>query len=228
MKMDTIYSQTVTADGKLFKNRINGHPVVHPARNPVSNQNGSIILIAMMVLVIMTVIGLMSSQTVVTENLIIRNQGIYKKNVNMVEAAIMESLQRFMQLDPDDQDMVNVNASSYAWVNNMNDAWAAVDWYTPDTSALILNAGNSMAIATPADLVLREEAATGNLRTAFVGWDVVALPGGGSESLGIGSNDPVWREGRIIGEYASRAGGADHGFGMLRMEIGVKRRIVIN
>lgn len=224
MKMNTMDRQTVNADGSL----LNGPPVIHSARTPFLNQNGSIILIALMVLVIMTVIGLMSSRTVVTENFIIRNQGIYKQNVNMVEAAIMETLQRFMQLEPDDANIVNVNASALTWINDINDSWAATDWYT-ETSALILNAANSMTIVTPADLIQRGEAATGNLRTAFVGWEIVALPGGGSESLGIGSNDPVWREGRLIGEYASRTvGGTDHGYGMLRMEIGVKRRIVIN
>ena len=237
VKMDTIYSQAVMGGGKLFKKRINGRPAVHRARNPIMNQNGSLILIAMMVLVIMTVIGLMSSRTVVTENYIIRNQGIYKQNVNMVESALMEGLQRFMQLAPDDQDIVDVNGSGLAWVNNMDDTWAAVDWYAQNSSALILNAGNSMDFtvitadrsAIAQDLTNRGEAATGNLRVAFVGWDIVTVPGGGSESLGVGSNDPVWREGRIIGEYASRtAGGADHGYGMLRMEIGVKRRIVIN
>lgn len=193
------------------------------------NQEGSIIIIALMALVIMTVIGLMSSQTVVTENFIIRNQGIYKQNINMVEAALMEGLQLFMELEADDPDIVDVNTSGLAWINNMGDAWAAFDWYTQDSSDRILDAGNSLAINTPQILGDRGEAAAGNLRTAFVGWGIVTLPGGGSESLAVGSNDPVWRQGRLMSEYVSRTGGgADHGYGLLRMEIGVRRKIILN
>lgn len=196
---------------------------------PRSNQEGSIIIIALMALVIMTVIGLISSQTVVTENFIIRNQGIYKQNINMVEAALMEGLQLFMEIEADNPDIVDVNTSGLAWINNMGNAWAATDWYARDSSDRILDAGNSLAVNTPQPLADRGEAGSGNLRYAFVGWGIVTLPGGGSESLAVGSNDPVWRQGRLISEYVSRTGGgADHGYGLLRMEIGVRRKIVLN
>jgi len=198
-------------------------------QHPASNQDGSIIILALMVLVIMTVISLISSSTLVTENFILRNQGIYKQNINMAEAALMEGLQLFMQQPPDSNNIVDVNTSGLAWVNNMNDTWAATDWYAIDSSARILDGTNSMAIATPQNLADRGEAGAGNLRTGFVGWAIVPLPGGGSESLDAASGEPVWRQGRLISEYVSRdAGGIDNGNGMLRMEIGVKRRIVLN
>lgn len=200
-----------------------------PDHNPVNNQDGSIILVAMMVLVIMTVIGLMSSSTVVTENFIIRNEAIHRQNMNMVEAAMMEQLQQFMQLQPNNPNIVDVNTSGLAWINNIKDAWAANTWYAGDSSARILDVANSIDINTSQNLADRGEAAAGNLRAAFVGWDIVQLPEGGSESLGVGANKAVWRRGRLLAEYVSRnAGGEDHGYGMLRMEIGVKRRIVIN
>jgi Tfp pilus assembly protein PilX len=199
-----------------------------PARNPANNQDGSVIIIALMVLAIMTIISLMLSGSVVTENFIIRNQGIYKQNVNMTEAAMMEGFQRFMQIRPDSNNIVDVDNSGLVWVNNMHDGWASTDWYALNSSTPILDDTNSLEIDSAQNLADRGEAATGNLRCAFVGWQTVALPGGGSESLGIGSNKPVWREGRFLSEYISRSGGAYHGYGMLRMEIGVKRRIVIN
>ncbi|MCU0599125.1 MAG: pilus assembly PilX N-terminal domain-containing protein [Desulfobacterales bacterium] len=198
-------------------------------RNPLANENGSIIIVALMVLVIMTVIGLLSADTVQVENFIIRNQAIYKQNMSMADAAMMEAFQRFMQIPPDSPNIVDVDGSALAWVNDMHDPWAAVDWYNVDTSARLLDATNSLAINTAANLADRGENAAGNLRAAFVGWETVPLPGGGSESLGVGSNEPVWRAGRIMSEYVSLGGGgADHGYGMMRMEIGIKRRIVLN
>jgi hypothetical protein len=199
-----------------------------PGHDPLANQEGSIIIIALMALVIMTLIGLMSADTVVTENFIIRNQAIYKQNLNMADAAMMETFQRFMQLPPDSPDIVDVNGSSLAWVNDMHAPWAAVDWYAVNTSERLLDAANSLDINTAANLADRGEGAAGNLRAAFVGWETVQLPEGGSESLGVGSNKPVWRAGRILSEYVSLGGGADHGYGMLRMEMGLKRRIVLN
>jgi hypothetical protein len=200
-----------------------------PGHDPLANQDGSIILIALIVLVVMTLIGLMSADTVVTENFIIRNQAIYKQNVNMADAAMMELYQRFMQLPPDNPDIVDVNGSAIAWVNDMHAPWAAVDWYVINTSDRMLDNTNSLDINTAPNLADRGENAAGNLRASFAGWETVELPEGGSESLGVGSNKAVWREGRILSEYVSLGGGgADHGYGMVRMEMGLKRRIVLN
>jgi hypothetical protein len=198
-----------------------------PADATDRNQEGSVIFIALMVLVIMTVVGLMMSQTVVTENFIVRNQGIYKQNIYMTEAALMEGLQRFMQLNADDDDIVDVNNSTLAWINSTHTTDFSTDgtglWYMPDSSTRILDAGNSLPITTSQTLGDRGEAASGNLRTGFVGWLPVTMPGGGSESLAVGANKPVWRQGRLLAEYVSNAGG-----GMMRMEIGVRRKIILN
>ena len=189
------------------------------------NQEGSVMFIALMVLVIMTVVGLMMAQTTVTENFIVRNQGIYKQNIYMAEAALMEGLQRFMQLNADDDDIVDVNNSTETWINSTHTADFNTNgtglWYAPDSSVRILDAGNSIPITTSQTLADRGEA--GNLRTGFVGWLPVIMPGGGSESLAVGANKPVWRQGRLLAEYVSNAGG-----GMMRMEIGVRRKIVLN
>lgn len=197
--------------------------------NPAANRKGSIILIAVMILAILTVIALISSESMVTENFIIRNEAIYHQNLNMAEAATMEGLQRFMQIAPDNSDIVDVKATNLPWINDIHSSMAAIDWYAVNSSQRILDAANSIPISTAKNLADRGEAASGNLRCAFVGWETVALPGGGSESLGVGANKPVWREGRLLSEYESfGGGGADHGYGMVRMEIGIKRRIVIN
>lgn len=193
----------------------------------VNNQDGSVIIVALMALVIMTVIGLMSSDMVVTENFIIRNQGIYKQNVNMLEAAIMEGLQQFMQMPVDDPNLMDVNGSTTDFINNINSNWASTTWYVPDSSARVLAPATSLNITTPQSLEDRGEAGGGNLLVSFVGWEIVTLPGGGSESLVSGAaQQAVIKKGRILGEYISQdAGGANNGFGLLRMEIGVLRKV---
>ena len=56
---------------------------------PIANQNGSVMVLALMIMAIMMVIGITSSETAITENFIIRNVGIHRENVNLVESALM-------------------------------------------------------------------------------------------------------------------------------------------
>lgn len=178
-------------------------PVHNLIHNPVNNQDGSIILIAMMMLVIMTVIGLMSSDTVVTENFIIRNESIYRQNMNMVEAAMIEQFQSYM--------MGQLN----------NPVIIADTWYALDASNRILNDANSRSITTPRNLADRNEMGSGNLRVAFM-----AEPPPGY-SLKIKSGATVTQKGKLLSEYISLAGAANHGYGMLRMEMGALREFIL-
>jgi hypothetical protein len=196
---------------------------------PVSDQNGSIIVIALMVLVIMTVIGLISSDTVVTENFIIRNQAIYKQNVNMVEAAMMIGSQELMQT-PNDQ--LDVDLAGNDWlvpVTDFRDDNSEDNWYSTNHLTRVLQAATSLDL-TPSAAIdpLQPLADRGenesNLLVSFVGWETVEYPGGGSESIVAGSSQ--LKEGRILGEYVSLADGASNGFGMLRMEMGVRQFVI--
>lgn len=200
-----------------------------PGNNPISNQKGSIIVLALMVLVIMTVIGLISSDTIVTEKFIQRNQAIYKQNINMVDAAIMEGLQRFMQLPHDDQALVDLEDDTTDWFYDKDNTWVST-WYTRNSAARVLDTASALNITTldtttPRDLVNRGEDGSGNLLVGFIGWNVPTFPGGGSESLVTGAKQPpAIKDGRIVGEYVSLdASNANNGFGILRMEIGVRR-----
>ena len=65
----------------------------------MDNDNGSVIVLVLMVLVIMTAIGIVSSNTVVNENYVVRNAAIHRQNVNLVESALVQGLQEFMQID---------------------------------------------------------------------------------------------------------------------------------
>lgn len=177
--------------------------------NPLGNQNGSIMMITLMILAIITMIGLMSSDMAVTENIIIRNQAIYKQNVNMVDAALMEGLQMVMQWAHSDSAIKITNPPTLVWVNDKDSTFAATTtgWYAVNSSAAILNAANSIAITTPQTLIDRGEQAMGYLRIAFVGWDKFGT------SLTLPSKG-VWK-GRLLAEYRSPT------YGIMRMEIGV-------
>ncbi len=192
------------------------------AAAPPRDQNGSIMIITLMILAIMTVVSLMSSDTVITENFIVRNIGIYKQNVNLVEAATQEGLQELMQLT-DDPTNFDVNASASDWLNDKDAAWTQAPWY--NTAGRLLDANNSRAAADLPLVNNRGENGNGNLRYAFVGWSPVAnasivVSGPGTQT--------VRREGRILAEYVSLDGGNDNGFGRLRMEIGIQRQVPIN
>ena len=105
------------------------------------SEEGSIIVVALMVLAIISVIGVMATETVVTENYIIRNVAIHKQNINLAEGAIMEGIQTARMLDPVSQ--MNPNSSSTDWINSDEDTWTQEDWY--DNCAIrLLDANNSI------------------------------------------------------------------------------------
>ena len=201
------------------------------APGPIANDNGSVMVLALMIMAVMMVIAITSSDTVVTENFIIRNVGIHKENVNLVESALMQGLQTFMQIPDNNPDNFDPDISNTDWINNRSTAWTTGAWYNRGDASTILNANNSIngnedefgnnVIATLAN---RGEAANGVLRCAVVGWEPVVYPTGGSSSLVVGAG-AIWHAGRILGEYVSvDGGGADNGNGMLRMELGLRRQ----
>jgi len=194
------------------------------APGPIANQSGSVMVLALMIMAVMMVIAIASSDTVVTENYIIRNVGIHKENLNLAESALMEGLQRFMQIPDNNPDNFEPDISNTDWINNRTDAWTTGAWYNRGDVSTMLNANNSLETNVLATLATRGEAANGGLRYAVVGWAPWTFATGGSSSLVVGAG-AIWHTGRVLGEYVSTdAGGADNGNGMLRMELGLRRQ----
>jgi Tfp pilus assembly protein PilX len=206
--------------------------LVAEAASPLDNQNGSVIVLVLMVLTIMTVLGIVSSDSLVTENYIVRNLGIHQQNVSLLDSALMRGLQEFMQISDADADNFSPTGPNAVWINNASNTFPAAGdpeefintiWYENVFTQRCLDAGNSQDAASLPLLATRGENANGNLRYAVVGFGPVDLGTSGIESLVVGSG-AVWHQGRILSEYVSAdAGGNDNGNGMLRMEIGVKR-----
>jgi Tfp pilus assembly protein PilX len=198
--------------------------VLHRLCNPIANQNGSVLVLTLMIMVIMAIIGISSTDTVVTENFIMRNVGIHRENVNLVESVLMEGLQAFMQLDDSNAANFDPATSNIDWINDRNDAWTTGTWYDRnDVSTQLVNNNSNNTAANLETLNNRGEAAN-VLRYALVGWAPVTFGQGGSSSLVV-TGGAVWHAGRVLGEYVSAdAGLNDNGNGFLRMELGVRRQ----
>ncbi len=71
--------------------------------NPVSNQKGSVLVIALLILVAMTLGGITATKRSVTESFSVRNAAIHKQNLQLAEMAAMEGAGRIMmeESEPD-------------------------------------------------------------------------------------------------------------------------------
>ena len=192
---------------------------------PLANDNGSIMVLVLMILVVMTAIGIVSSNTVITENRIVRNAAIHRENINLVESALMEGLQRFMQLDPNNPDNFDEDFLNDDWINPPSGAFdnapGTQGWYETSFQGKVLGFNNSLEVNMPI-LTTRGEDHNGNLRVALVGWEAV-------EGDKVDYGELVMHRGRCVAEYVSlNAAGNDNGYGLLRMEIGLRREWINN
>jgi Tfp pilus assembly protein PilX len=204
--------------------------------NVLANEDGAVIFVVLMALVTMTVIALVSSDSQITENLIIRNLAVRKQNVFLLDSALMRGYQEFMQISVANPANLNVNAGPNAvWFNDINnDIPSAGDpeefintiWHEEPFTQRCLVPGNSRVENSVPLLTTRGENGNAGLRYAIVGWEPVNLgSGGGSSSIVVNPNTATWHGGRLMAEYVSvDAGGNANGFGMLRQEMGLRRK----
>ena len=68
----------------------------------IKNEEGSAIVVALMILMVVTIIGVSSSNTTTVELQIVRNDGIYKQNLYLAEAAAQEAIQRIWNISRSD------------------------------------------------------------------------------------------------------------------------------
>ena len=68
---------------------------------PVENQDGSVILIALILLLTMSIIGFSASETSITESFILRNTAIHAQNISLLESAALSIAERVLIDIPD-------------------------------------------------------------------------------------------------------------------------------
>ena len=81
----------------------------------LNNEEGSAIVMAMIVLAMLTIIGIVSSSNTVFELQIVRNEAIYRRNFYRAESAIVEAAQRLETSSA--ADLLPIS-TSYDWLNN--------------------------------------------------------------------------------------------------------------
>ena len=82
----------------------------------LKNEDGSAIVFALMILLIVTIIGLSSSQTTTTELQIVHNEGVHKQNLYLAEGAAQEAIQRIWNISRSDAGQLQ--KKSPAWLND--------------------------------------------------------------------------------------------------------------
>lgn len=188
-----------------------------------TNEGGSVIVIALMVLAIMSIIGISASRTSTTESFIVRSVGIFKQNTHMLDSTLAEAMEEIIALTYRNAEQLQTGATTLNWVHDKT-AWEGMgglnaDWYDPDFAGIVLTSANSIAPRTitnddgtgiDALLNIRGEW-DGNpdnapVRYAMIGWD----PAPGSSLMG------TRRTGRIVAEYVSDR------YGLLRLEAGIE------
>jgi len=80
------------------------------------DEKGSAIVFALMILLVVTIVGLSSSQMTTTEFQIVRNEGVHKQNLYLAEGAAQEAIQRIWNISRSDPDQLLKR--SPAWLND--------------------------------------------------------------------------------------------------------------
>lgn len=198
---------------------------------PGRDQDGSIILIVLMILVLMSIIGVASTNTTVVENFMVRNTALRKQNLHLADAAAMEVVQQVLDAGLDDANSLELDdilpnmPAHETWVNDKDSGWEGSgglyeSWYNPADTGHLLNSANSEVPLSIQDetngiqlLNIRGEA-NESIRYALVGWEFKT---GGSTNLNLMSGQPILRTANILTEYMSEDNG------VIRLTVGVER-----
>jgi hypothetical protein len=197
----------------------------------IGNQKGSVLVIALLIMALMTLIGISASNMVVQESFITRNVGLYKQNTYLVESGIVEIIQDIMARSWNSDPNVRANLLPYQstlnWIHNFQsweDNQLLEDWYNLESTDRFLDvdALNNPIFRVPLSVQndhfgiinIRGEKGNNPLRCAAV------LKPSDVDSLKE-TNPSKKLQGQVMGEYVSV-------HGMVRMEAGVRLVVFLN
>ncbi len=109
---------------KSWKREVSMRQYIHQLnvlRLLTRNENGSTILIAMIILLLLTIIGISATNTTQIELKIAGNEKIYRQNMNLAEAAVNVGVQQISELngeaDGEELQQLVPDRSSLDWMN---------------------------------------------------------------------------------------------------------------
>jgi type II secretory pathway pseudopilin PulG len=92
-------------------------------KNPVdclNNQQGSALIIALIVMAVLSMVGLSAINTATVENTIVRNERIYQENFYLAESSVNEAAQK-IEIETNGDNLVPRN-SSWIWIHDVLDS----------------------------------------------------------------------------------------------------------
>ena len=75
----------------------------------VRNENGTAIVAALLILLLLTFVALTATDTTVNEKAMIRSEALFEQNFSLAESAALEGLQKLASRDNDDMEELNPN-----------------------------------------------------------------------------------------------------------------------
>lgn len=178
-------------------------------KNSIKGQEGSVILIVIILLALLTVGGISATNLSVTESFITRNNAIHKQNLQLAELSAMEGLRRIMSENNPAE--LLPGTTSQAWIHNRK-TWNSCPTVAAAANSAVPNSvtGNDIDIISQRGEPITS--ADSPMRYYFVGWSPSPL-----NSLTM-TGGASWRTGKVIGVYNSDQ------YGFEAVELGVLRR----
>ena len=116
-------------------------------RQILNNERGSVIVFAILILAILTIIGISSSNTSIMESQIVRNEAVQRQNFYRAESGVIEAAQQLKDLEnpsvleANARPWLNSNSADMAQIANWDASGDSND--NAQTSALVPNTSYS-------------------------------------------------------------------------------------
>jgi hypothetical protein len=114
-------------------------PVMKTFRHPLSNEEGSVIILSLMVLVILSIVGFSASRTSTTEMQIVRNDATYQQNFYLAESGAVQAAQLLNNI----MNPTTLRNRAPAWLNALQDVDADNDKNMDDVGTWFASSGGS-------------------------------------------------------------------------------------
>ena len=118
-------------------------------KNILANEQGSAIILAVLILAVLTILGVSSTNTSTVELQIVRNERIYQQNFYKAESAVMEAAQR-LELE---NDKANLRPAAKVWLVDVDTHLEKITDFLDHDNASLIDAVNASYSANARGIV---------------------------------------------------------------------------